>query len=182
MLRLMLVIMIAATVAIIVAAVFFMNDGPVAGIDREAMGLYNQGQYDAAISVWRQGLEKYPDSAQLNGGLGTMLAVRKDFAASAKYLEKAVALAPEEPKFRKELALLYFQQKRLDDAERELKAVIAEADWYPEAHFYLGHLYEQRGMRDQALQEYVKELNVNPCSTFAWARVQMWQEKSDPGK
>jgi Tfp pilus assembly protein PilF len=74
------------------------------------------------------------------------------------------------------------QQKRLDDAERELKAVIAAADWYPEAHFYLGHLYEQRGMRDRAIQEYVKELNVNPCCTFAWARVQTWQKMSDPGK
>ena len=179
MLRSILVVMTAATIALIIAAAFFCGGGEVGEIDRRAMGLYGEGKYDEATAAWRQGLEKFPESAQLHYGLGTMLAVRRDFAGAEKHLETAVRLAPQEPKFRKELALAYFQDQRLDDAERELKAVIAEADWFPEAHYYLGHLYEQRGERDRALEEYVRELNVNPSCTFAWAKVQTWEQRPE---
>ena len=184
MLRLILVVMTAATVTLVIAAAFFSGSGAVEKVDARALGLFRAGKSEEAIGAWREGLAKHPDSPRLHFGLGTALAVvgaRHAVPATEaiEHLETAVRLAPAEPEYRRELAICYLQQGRDGDAERELKAVLARADWFPDAHYYLGRVYEARGDRDAALGEYVRELNVNPCSTFAWAKVQSW-EKGPP--
>ena len=181
MLRFIVIVMAAATVMVIIAAVFFCGPTEVEKVDGRAMDFFRAGKRDEAIAVWREGLAKFPDAPQLHYGLGTVLAVRKEFPEATEHLERAVSLSPAEPKFRKELALCLLQQKRDAEAERELRAVLAAADWFPEAHYFLGTLYERRGERDRALQEYVKELNVNPCCTFAWAKVQAWDKTRPDG-
>ena len=174
MLRVIVVGSAAATVLLIIAAVFFCDDGPVGRIDREGMQHFSAGRLTEAMAAWEKGLEKFPDSGKLTYRVGTALAVKKEFAKAERYLERAVGLSPKDPEARKELALCYFQDGRLDDAERELRAVLRDADWFPEAHFFLGLIYEKRGQREPALREYVKELNVNPACTYAWAKIHTW--------
>lgn len=180
MLRAIVIIMAASTAALVVAAVFFSGPTESEKVDERAFGLYRAGKYEDATAVWRDGVAKFPQSAALHCGLGTMLAARKDFVPATEHLETSVRLAPKEPRFRKELALCYLQQGRDADAERELKTVLAEADWLPEAHYFLGHIYERRGERGRALDEYVRELNVNPCSTFAQAKILTWKDAGAP--
>ena len=177
MLRVIVVVMTAATVMLIIAAVFFSSGGEPEKIDRQAYGLYRAGKYEEAAAAWREGVRKFPNSPRLQCGLGTMLAVLKDFPGAMTHLEAAVRLDTSEPRYRKELALCLMQQGRDAQAERELRSVVAAADWFPEAHYYLGVIHERRGERDLALEEYVKELNVNPSCTFAWAKVHSWEKK-----
>ncbi|HUU43220.1 MAG TPA: tetratricopeptide repeat protein [Planctomycetota bacterium] len=171
MLRAILVVMTLAAAGLVVAAVFFCGDGPVGTIDAEGMNLYRRGKFDDALATWRAGLETYPDSPRLHYRIGTILAVRKDFEPATVHLERAVALVPDDPATRKELALLYLQQERTDDAERELRCVLDQADWFPEVHYFLGVIHEKRGERERAMEEYVQELNVNPECGYAWAKV-----------
>jgi len=172
MFRAILVVMTLATAGLTVAAVFFCGEGPVDEIDAAAMRHYRQGQFQKALEVWQTGLERYPDSAKLHYRIGTILAVRGSFKRAATHLERAAALAPEDPEKRKELALCYLQDERCDDAERELRTVLKQAEWFPEAHYFLGSIYEKRGEHKRAMQEYVEELNVNPECAYAWAKVQ----------
>jgi tetratricopeptide (TPR) repeat protein len=176
MLRVIIGLAAAATVMLIVAAAFFCDRGEVGRIDREGMSHFRAGDYATALGAWRKGLERFPDSPTLHYRVGTTLAVRGEFREAEQHLERAVELAPDDAEMRRELALCYFQDNRLDDAERELKRVLARADWFPEAHFFLGLIYETRHQRDIALDEYIRELNVNPACTYAWAKIQTWEK------
>ena len=171
MFRCVLVVLTVSMVGLVIAAVFFCDGGPVGEIDEAGMDLYRKGQYLEALEVWRSGLETYPDAGRLHYRVGTILAVRSSFERAEQHLRRAVELSPDELEIRKELGICYLQAERPDDAERELKAVLARADWFPEVHYYLGMIYEKRGDHDAAREQYVKELNHNPGCAFAWAKV-----------
>jgi Tfp pilus assembly protein PilF len=174
MLRLILIVTTAASVMLVIAAVFFCGEGRIGAIDREGMKHFRMGEYEQALGVWQPALEEFPDSWKLNYRVGTLLAVRKEFAAAEMHLRRALELCPtgrEALEVRKELAICCLRQDKDDEAERELRRVIAEDGEFPEAHFYLGLLYERRGDPEQAMKEYVEEVNVNACCTFAWAKI-----------
>ena len=182
MLRAILIGFVSATVMLVIAAAFYCDDGEVGKIDRAGMTHYRRGEYVQSLETWEAGLAEFPGSAKLHFRIGTTLAVRGNFRDAAIYLERGVRLSPDNHEMARELALCYFQDERLSDAERELKGLIARADWFPEAHYFLGLIYEQRGRRDRALEEYVKELNVNPSCTYAWAKIHTWEKTEPPGR
>ncbi len=169
--RVILIGSTAATVMLIITAVFFCDQGDIGAIDKKAMRHYRLGEYEEALVTWEDGLERFPDSPELNYGLGTLLAARGKLKEGQECLEYAVALSPETPEYHKELGICYLQDDRVADAERELTAVLKLNDQWPEAHFYLGLVYERQGKSDLAMKEYVKEVNVNSCCTFAWAKI-----------
>jgi len=171
MLRAILVGSTAATVMLVIAAVFFCDQGDVAAIDREARKQYDLGKPEEALATLEAGLKRFPDSPKLNYGLGTLLAARGNLKEGQRRLEYAAAVSPETPEYHKELGICYLQADRPTDAERELKTVLKLNDKWPEAHFYLGLVYERQGKSDLAMEEYVKEVNVNSCCTFAWAKI-----------
>ena len=86
--------------------------------------------------------------------LGTLLADEKDFDASIRYLTKAVALAPGNPRIHDELAKVYEAQKKLAQAQRELETAVALAPDSSELHFKLGRIYRSEGLKDQAAKEF----------------------------
>jgi|GEM_PF-3573362 len=182
MLRAIVVGFMAATVMLLIAAVFFCDEGELGKIDRAGLAHYRRGEYMQSLATWESGLAKFPKSPRLHFRIGTVLAVRGNFRDAADYLERGLRLSPDNHEMSRELALCYFQDERLDDAERELKSLIARADWFPEAHYFLGLIYEQRGRRDRALEQYVKELNVNPSCTYAWAKIHTWEKPERPSR
>ena len=177
-----LILTTAATVMLLIVAAFFCGDSPVDLIDIEGMDRYREGQYAEALAVWQQGLDEHPDSPQLYYRIGTLLAVRGNFRKAASYLEKAVEITPESSEFRRELALCYLQDERTEDAECELNEIIRRTNWFPGAHYHLATIYEKRGDREAALKEYVAELNFNPSSTYAWAKVHTWENDETNGQ
>ena len=48
--------------------------------DERAHQLYNEGQYDEALSVLREGLVLYPNSVELHVGVGYAQLAREEFA------------------------------------------------------------------------------------------------------
>ena len=54
--------------------------------------LYNQGEYDDAVEVLREGLGVYPFSAELHVGLGYARLAREEFAWARRSFESAVGL------------------------------------------------------------------------------------------
>jgi tetratricopeptide (TPR) repeat protein len=63
--------------------------------DERAHHLYNEGQYDDALSVLREGLKLYPHSVELQIGLGYARLARDEFAWARKAFEEALVLDPE---------------------------------------------------------------------------------------
>lgn len=63
--------------------------------DERAHQLYNEGLYDDALSVLREGLALYPNSVELHIGVGYARLAREEFAWARRSFEEALVLEPE---------------------------------------------------------------------------------------
>src|SRR6478609_2487509 len=63
--------------------------------DERAHQLYNEGQYDDALTTLREGLSLYPNSVELHIGVGYARLAREEFAWARRAFEEALVLEPE---------------------------------------------------------------------------------------
>ena len=63
--------------------------------DERAHQLYNEGQYDDALLVLREGLSLYPNSVELHVGVGYAQLAREEYAWARRSFEQALVLEPE---------------------------------------------------------------------------------------
>jgi tetratricopeptide (TPR) repeat protein len=63
--------------------------------DERAHQLYNEGQYDEALQVLREGLALYPNAVELHIGVGYAQLAREEFAWARRSFEDALVLEPE---------------------------------------------------------------------------------------
>ncbi len=63
--------------------------------DERAHQLYNEGQYDDALTVLREGLTLYPSSVELHVGIGYAQLAREEYAWARQSFEQALVLEPE---------------------------------------------------------------------------------------
>jgi len=63
--------------------------------DERAHQLYNEGQYDEALTVLREGLALYPNSVELHVGVGYAQLAREEYAWARRSFEQALVLEPE---------------------------------------------------------------------------------------
>src|SRR5687768_4452262 len=63
--------------------------------DERAHQLYNEGQYDEALDVLREGLALYPNAVELHIGVGYAYHAREEYAWARRSFEVALVLDPE---------------------------------------------------------------------------------------
>lgn len=63
--------------------------------DERAHALYNEGQYDQALDVLKEGLSLYPSAVELHVGVGYARLARDEFAWARRAFEEALVLDPE---------------------------------------------------------------------------------------
>jgi len=63
--------------------------------DERAHALYNEGQYDEALALLREGLTLYPNAVELHVGVGYARLAREEFAWARKSFEESLILDPE---------------------------------------------------------------------------------------
>src|SRR5581483_2091465 len=63
--------------------------------DERAHQLYNEGNYDGALDVLREGLALYPNAVELHVGVGYARLARDEFAWARRCFEEALVLDPD---------------------------------------------------------------------------------------
>lgn len=63
--------------------------------DERAHALYNEGQYDEALDVLREGLTLYPHAVELHVGVGYARLAREEYAWARRSFEEGLILDPE---------------------------------------------------------------------------------------
>lgn len=63
--------------------------------DERAHQLYNEGQYEEALAVLREGLALYPNAVELHVGVGYAELAREEYAWARRSFEEALVLEPE---------------------------------------------------------------------------------------
>jgi tetratricopeptide (TPR) repeat protein len=83
-----------------------------------AVALHKIQQTDTAVQVLNQGTRAFPSDPALWNAYGDMLNKQNDDRTSIMAHERAVALMPDHPDYSANLALIYEQSNRMEDAER----------------------------------------------------------------
>src|SRR5579862_6821264 len=63
--------------------------------DEQAHQLYNEGRYDEALALLREGLAVYPNAVELHVGLGYARLAREEFGWAKRAFEEALVLDPD---------------------------------------------------------------------------------------
>lgn len=63
--------------------------------DERAHQLYNEGKYETALDVLREGLALYPNAVELHIGIGYARLAREEFAWARRSFDEALALDPD---------------------------------------------------------------------------------------
>jgi len=135
----------------------------------EIDALWLQKKWAEAEQLCRSRLEEYPDSADLALRLGNCLSMQQRYAQARAVFDAALAKHPSNPYLARDRALLEYRAGNFDEALQRLQEVAKKATYMPIVNYYIGRIYERKGMYDKALEAYVAELNVG-TSPAAWTR------------
>jgi tetratricopeptide (TPR) repeat protein len=108
-------------------------------------------QYACAQEQFREMLQRAPDSAVVHIFMGEALDGLDRTPEAISELQTAARLAPTEPNVHFGLGYLYWKSQKLDDAEQEFKAELAQDATHAQAMAYLGDIEMKRGNAEGAL-------------------------------
>jgi tetratricopeptide (TPR) repeat protein len=140
--------------------------------------LMGQGEYTAAIAIWREALAEQPDDHTLVTRIATAQARMGRLDEAEATLRQAIARSPDLPVLHHNLGLVHLKDKQFDAALAELHEVVRLQESYPNAHYYIGLIHEMRGDEATARRYYVHEVNKG-ASAGAWNRI-FELNKKDP--
>ena len=163
-----------------VAGMFLLSDKQhrAQQADRRAADLLGRGEVAQAMAIWQKMLDQNPDHVTVLNRLGIACTKGGDYEQAESYFRRAMQVDGREPQAYFNLALLRMRQQQMDQAEQILLQLMKIADWYPEANYHLGYIYEKSGRLELARQHYVRELNVNGGCAKAWRRYLALKEEA----
>ncbi len=93
--------------------------------DERAHALYNEGRYDDALDVLREGLALYPSAVELHVGVGYARLARDEFAWARRAFDEALVLDPEHEDALAGSGELLLKFGRVDEAMRTFDTTLA---------------------------------------------------------
>lgn len=143
----------------------------VIGMDY-ANALAEQGDFDQAAQLYRKLIQAQPEmwTAYLN--LGYMYYRQGNLNLAAQFLSQAAAGSPTNGGAVFYLGLTDFKLNRLDEAEANLRRAVTLAPTTPNYHFAVGIVLKVRGNSLAAMEEFQRELTINPANHAAAKQVE----------
>src|SRR6267154_4613121 len=143
------------------------------------VGLYSAGKLDAAIAAFQDAISTWPKNALAYFNLGTALADKGDSPGAMKAYEQAIALMeapppPGTPAIRhhavnaslaeslNNLAVIYYQQNRLDDASTRVNHCVEQFPDHAGCLLTRGIVLQAQGKLDDAIVSYRKAYAAAP--------------------
>ncbi len=94
--------------------------------------------------------------------LGNIRRMQSRYPEAIAYYEQCLALSPESAAAYSGLAGAYFELEDFPAAEDNARKALALNDTLPSTHFTLARIHAERGESQQAVAEYLRELEVSP--------------------
>ena len=140
--------------------------------DERAHQLYNEGQYDEALDVLREGLALYPNAVELHIGVGYARLARDEFAWARRSFEEALILDPEHEDALAGLGETLLKFGRADAAVKSFRRVL-ELGYQDDVDLMLqvGRALFREGMIEEAKEFFDIAVEQAPESAEAVALV-----------
>jgi tetratricopeptide (TPR) repeat protein len=130
----------------------------------EHLGIcYEQlGQILKAARLYQEAIQNKADTDQTLVKLGEIFLRLGNKSRAIEFMEQAASLNPSDLKNLDNLSTVYFEMGRPEDAERVLRAILAQDDHHSVANNLYGILEIQRGHEEQARRYFEKAIQFNP--------------------
>lgn len=140
--------------------------------DERAHALYNEGQYDEALDVLREGLTLYPQAVELHVGIGYARLARDEFVWARKSFEEALILDPEHEDALAGLGETLLKFGQIDMAQRAFdRTVVLGYDDDIDLMLQIGRAQFREGLVDGALAFFERAVAISAESAEAAACV-----------
>ncbi|MGH9391989.1 MAG: tetratricopeptide repeat protein, partial [Vicinamibacteria bacterium] len=127
-----------------------------------AEALLASDRYDEARALLEEALKLEPENTRAMALLGPVYGRAGELPMAAKTLERAVALGETSPEIRRNLALVYQQQGKLQRAVAELQKASEDAPSDASIWFSLGNAYLRSKNGGRAAQAFERALALRP--------------------
>jgi tetratricopeptide (TPR) repeat protein len=142
--------------------------------------LWTQGQYQEAAEEFQAELTNIPNNAQAVAYLADSKMKLNDPKAALPLLEKAIYINPNVALAHVDLAAIYADAGRWNDALRELKVAAQLSPNDVKVHYRLARLYQAMGRKDEAKIEFEKTKTLNEAGdTSVFSQLNKARAKSD---
>lgn len=132
----------------------------------EARANYRGGfesDLDGALADLQAAVKIAPGSTSMWNAIGEVQSARGDMRAAEAALKRAIALDPQDPVSHGNLAILYLDQSRVEEARRELELALAADPTYDIALVARGRYHMQTGELDKAVDDLLAGTVSNPA-------------------
>lgn len=142
--------------------------------------LWTKGQYEAAAGEFQAELANIPNNAQALAYLADSKIKLNDSKAALPLLERAIRIDANLALAHIDLAAVYENFARREDALRELKIAARLSPDDVKVHYRLGRLYLTMGRKDEAKIEFEKTKTLNEAAdTTVFSQLNKARAKSD---
>ena len=133
----------------------------------KARELYQEGELDEAINVYKKAQELDPDDSTIPLMLGIIYEDKELLDKANSYFERARLLSSQKIDFYNSRGMVYFQMGKLDKAVLDTKKALELDSNSAFSHFLLGSIYEMENKITEAILEYqiVSDLDQDPQLT-----------------
>ncbi|MBL0170139.1 MAG: tetratricopeptide repeat protein [Gemmatimonadaceae bacterium] len=140
--------------------------------DERSHALYNEGQYDEALDLLREGLKAYPNAVELHVGVGYARLAREEFAWARRSFEESLILDPEHEDALAGLGEVLLKFGQADAGLRAFDQTIALGyDDDTDLMLQIGRALFREGFVDDALTYFERAVAHAPDSAEAAACV-----------
>jgi len=148
--------------------------------DERAHALYDEGLYDDALALLREGLALYPDAVELHVGVGYARLAREEFAWARRAFEAASVIDPEHEDALAGLGEVLFKFGQADAGLRIFERIIELGyDDDVELMLQIGRALFREGYADRALEFFERAVTHAPDSAEAAACIGYAQHRLD---
>ncbi|HSE33207.1 MAG TPA: tetratricopeptide repeat protein, partial [Pyrinomonadaceae bacterium] len=131
-----------------------------------------KGDYEQAIPIFQQVIERRPNYWLPTFNLGYVYYRLGDLPQAEHYLRKAIQISPADGAEHRFLGFTLLEMGRKGEAEEVLRRAISLQPNAPEQHYALGTLLEERKDFPGALKEFQMEIQVNPKHADAKQKIE----------
>jgi protein O-GlcNAc transferase len=128
----------------------------------QAINHHELGQLDKAQIIYFEVLKLQPQNFSAIQLLGAMFAQTKNYSLAIEYLTKAIQINPYFAPCYNNIALVFFELNRFDEALFNFNNAINVDNNYLDAHFNRGNTLLELKQFEDALASYDKAINIHP--------------------
>jgi len=140
--------------------------------------LYSKGKIDEAIDKWKKALY-FKKQSKIYEKIVVALIIKKKNKEAKKWVEEGLTYFPNCVNLIYNHAFLSVVDGKYDEAIKEIDRLLEINQYYPEAHFMKGMIFEKIGKKREAKAEYIKEVNINPGCKKAWKKIKEMKNETE---